>query len=224
MVPQTFLGALVAISSALGLAITNESAVRAAQVESMLQACGFATTPVTRASAGQPGTLPWVVPPEAGAEPLIFFARDSEDVGRPDGRLFTVLIFPDSARATSMYETARARAATAPTPAELPAFASAFRSDPLSQDRGPMLVQGAGPSFWKAEVVAFQLLAPPEPSVIDIAVQLRKEGTELAAASPEQVRSAIGLARAELKPRSHDDLGTSPLGVDRDFADCLNPL
>jgi len=87
-----------------------------------------------------------------------------------------------------------------------------------------MLVQGAGPSFWKAEVASFQLIVPPEPSVIDIAVHLRKEGTDLTAASPEQVRSAIGLARAELKPRSHDDLGASPLGVDRDFAECLSSL
>ncbi len=131
MVPQTLLGALVAISSAVGLVITDGSAVRVAQVESMLQACGFRTTPATRASAGPPGTLPWIAPPEVGAEPLIFFARDSEDVGRPDGRLFTVLIFPDSARATSMYETARARAATVPTPARAPGVRLSVSERPI---------------------------------------------------------------------------------------------
>jgi hypothetical protein len=77
---------------------------------------------------------------------------------------------------------------------------------------------------WRGQLAAFQLTVPPEPAVIDIAIQLRKQGAELATAAPEQLRQAIDESRSRLKARSHDDLTSSPYGVDRDFVDCLSAM
>jgi hypothetical protein len=148
----------------------------------------------------------------------MFFARDPEDVGRLDGRLFTVLVFPDEQRAQQVYAAARDGSTS---PLEMTPSVPAFRSDAVTLDRGPVLVHGAGQSLWRGKLAAFQLAVPPEPPVLDIAIQLRKQGAELATASSEQLRQAIEDARGELKARSRDDLTSSPYGVDRDFADCL---
>ena len=215
------LSALITLATLFGIPTADDSAVSAAQAESLIQECGYVTGPVTRAAADSRGMLPWLVPPEPGAEPLMFFARDAQDVGRLDGRLFTILVFPDEARAQRLYTTARegvadARHSTNGFPA--------FRADDVTLNRGPVLVQGAGPTIWRGSVTAFQLTVPPEPPVLDIAVQLRKQGVELATASQDQVRQAIETARGQLKARSRDDLASSPYGVDRDFVDCLNAL
>src|SRR5262245_12381791 len=105
------LGALLLARSIGGLAIDHDGDFSAARTEAAVEQCGYATGPVTRAGADPPGALPWITPPESGAEPLLFFARDRDDVGRQDGRLFAVLVFADEARASRMYATARERAA-----------------------------------------------------------------------------------------------------------------
>ena len=163
--------------------------------------------------------LPWIIPPEPEAEPYIFFARDAEDIGRHDGRLFTVLVFPDEARAQRTYAASQDGSIEA---REMITDVRAFRSDAISADRGPILVQGAGHTLWRGRLAAFQLAVPPEPPVIDIAVQLRRQGAELTTATPDQLLQAVEDARVLLKARSRDDLSSSPFGVDRDFVDCLS--
>jgi hypothetical protein len=215
------LGALIAVGTLFGISTSDDGTVSAAQAEALIQQCGYVTGPVTRAAVESRGILPWLVPPEPGAEPLMFFARDPQDVGRLDGRLFTVLVFPDEERAQRVYAAARGGPADARRPTNgLPAF----RADDVTLDRGPILVQGAGPTVWRGSLTAFQLTVPPEPPVLDIAVQLRRQGAELATATPDQVRQAIDDARGQLKARSRDDLAASPYGVDRDFVDCLDAL
>jgi hypothetical protein len=215
------IGALIALGMLLTIPNADDGAINAAQAQAAVQGCGYATSPVTRVGTNQQAMLPWVIPPEPGAEPLMFFARDPEDVGRVDGRLFTVLVFPDEERATRVYTTAIDSSSEA---AQMIPGLPLFRSNAMTPDRGPILVRGAGQSLWRGRLAAFQLAVPPEPPVIDIAVELRKRGAEMATATPEQVREAIEDARGGLKARSRDDLASSPYGVDRDFADCLSIL
>jgi len=212
-------GALVALGMFFTIPNADDGAINAAQAEAAVQGCGYATSPVTRAGTNPQAGLPWIIPPESGAEPLMFFARDPEDIGRTDGRLFTVLVFPDEERAEKVYTTAR-DSSTEPT--QMMPGVPMFRSDALTPDRGPVLVRGAGQSLWRGRLAAFQLAVPPEPPVVDIAIELRKRGAEMATATPEQVRDAIEDARGGLKARSREDLASSPYGVDRDFADCLS--
>jgi hypothetical protein len=213
-------GAFIALTMFFTIPNADDGAIGAAQAEAAVQGCGYATSPVTRAGTNPQAMLPWIVPPESGSEPLMFFARDPEDIGRADGRLFTVLVFPDEERAKKVYATARDRS---PQPGQMIGVPS-FRADATTPDRGPILVSGAGQSLWRGRLAAFQLAVPPEPPVIDIAIELRKRGAEMATATPEQVRDAIEDARGGLRARSRDDLASSPYGVDRDFADCLSVL
>jgi hypothetical protein len=213
------LGAVIGLGVLTGISTTDDGSAIAVQAEAAVHECGYATSPVTRAA--EPGMLPWIIPPEPSAESYMFFARDPEDIGRHDGRLFTVVVFPDEERAQRLYAAARDGAVEAP---EMMSDAPAFRSDAFSPDRGPILVRGAGHTLWRGRLAAFQLTAPAEPAVIDIAIQLRKQGAELATATPEQLRRAIGEARGQLKARSHDDLASSAYGVDRDFVDCLSEM
>src|SRR5687767_4239587 len=131
------LSAIITLGTLLGIS-TSDGAVGAAQAEALVQECGYVTSPVTRASSDSRGMLPWLVQPEAGAEPHMFFARDPQDVGRLDGRLFTILVFPDEARAQRLY--AAAREGTADTRHFTNGF-TAFRTDDVTLDRGPVLVQ-----------------------------------------------------------------------------------
>jgi hypothetical protein len=224
MAPPALLSALMAVSmtsSHFAVPTSEGGATTAAHVEALVQACGYASGPVTRAAADPPGSLPWLVPLERGSEPLMFFVRDAEDVGRVDGRLFAVLVFPDTAGAERLYAAARSKAAES-GPSVSVASSAAFLADSVTRDRGPALVRGGSLTVWRDTVAALQLTAPAEPSALDIALQLSKHGAELATATPEQVRRAVELARTDLKPRSRDDLTTSPYGVDRDFVECLD--
>jgi hypothetical protein len=218
----TLMGALIVTGSALGISTVEGDTVAASQVEATVQGCGYASSPMTRASSDPPGSLPWLTPLESGAEPMVFFARDPEDIGRLDGRLFAVLVFPDEIAAERLFTAAKGRG-TDPGRLADPR-GRAFLADDMTRDRGPVLVKGASRTVWRGSVAAQQLMVPPEPTTLDIAVQIHALGAELASATSDQLRSAIDRARAELKPRSHDDLRTSPFGVDHDFVDCLDSL